>query len=166
MPGNMHVEIEGRAYDIALSRVQGAPSTLARIVETHVRPAVQGVVERDLVPYPPPIAPGVFKRLATPKQRRFVMRKIRAGEWTGRTGALGRSWIVRVTPIATGAILDTGSTAPKARFVVGRHQQKFHFVTGWPTLGSREFDIQAAARTGLRAGYRAEYQRTTRRGAP
>jgi len=86
MATSMNVEINDRAYTVALKNVQAMPETLFRIVETDVRPAVEQVVKQELVPYPPPIRKGVFKLLATPKQFRFVMAKIRRGEWTGRTG--------------------------------------------------------------------------------
>src|SRR3990167_5601384 len=90
----VRVQSDTRAFEVARLYVQRAPQMIQHIVETRVQPAVQLVVERELVPYPPPIRPGIFKALATPKQFRYVMAKIRRGEWKGRTGALGKRWHV------------------------------------------------------------------------
>lgn len=163
MVATMRVETDNQAYDVALDWLHAAPNTLARLVETHVRPAVQEVVERDLVRYPGPIGQGVFKALATPRQRRYVMAKIRRGEWTGRTGGLGRRWIVRAVPTAKGAVLEVANTSPIARYVVGRNQQRFHFHTSWPTLQSREFELTSAAHVALRNGCEIELRRAFRR---
>lgn len=153
MPVRIRQEMNTYAYDAHMELIRATPQIIQSVVVTHVQPAVQQVVDQDLKPYPPPIAPGVFKRYATPKQLRYVMAKIRRGEWSGRTGALAKAWAVIVTPIPTGAILDTGNLSRISKYVVGRFQQRFHFVTGWPTLQSREFAILGAAVTSFQAGY-------------
>lgn len=46
-----------------------------------------------------------FAALATPGQRRAFFAKLRRGEWTGRTGTLGRSWDWRFARPGLGAIV-------------------------------------------------------------
>lgn len=156
MPVIARTEIDTYGYDVALKNIQVAPQTLERIVRLDVQPAVQEVVDRELKPYPPPIRPGAFKQLATPKQFRYVMAKIRRGEWTGRTGMLGQAWFTQVLPTMQGAILLAGNRSRIAKFVVGRYIQRFHVDTGWRTLQSREFTIVGAVLVALRKGWARE----------
>lgn len=101
------------------------------IAQKSLEPGFRRRVAKVLRPYPPPIKPGVFKKHATPAQRRAVMAKIRRGEWTGRTGKLGKSWYTQRQNIPNGAEISIGNSDPKAVFVVGERQQAFHTETGW-----------------------------------
>lgn len=97
----------------------------------------------ELTQEPPPIRRGVFKQYATPKQLRYVMAKIRRGEWTGRTGATSAGWSISYTVSGGSFTMVVMNDEPHARFVYGslalssganplRFQQRFHTVTGWP----------------------------------
>lgn len=112
-------------------------------------------IAAELTMEPPPIRPGVFKQYATPKQLRYVMAKIRRGEWTGRTGATSAGWSVSYAVEGGSFTLVVMNKEPQARFVYGslalssganplRFQQKFHQVTGWPAgsaIVNSYFDI-------------------------
>lgn len=163
MPATFRVEIDTYTYNAALDWVTSTPQTITVVVDTYVKPAVLEVVERELVPYPGPIRKGAFRELATPKQFRYVMAKIRRGEWTGRTGELGRKWIVRAVPMQRGSSILVANTSSIAKFVVGRFQQRFHFDTQWKTLQAQEFTIVGAARVAFHDGYKTYQQQTFRK---
>lgn len=82
----------------------------------------------------PTLAPGAFKRLATPGQKRAFFAKLRAGEWTGRTGTLGRSWTFRAEPISGGYRGIIGNNTTYAVYVQSAAQQQpFHAESKWST---------------------------------
>lgn len=117
----------------------------------------------ELTQEPPPIRRGVFKQHATPKQFRYVMAKIRRGEWTGRTGATAAGWTVSHQVDGQSFVLVVLNAEPHARFVYGslalgsqsnplRFQQRFHQITGWPPVAevvNYYFDVAQQRFAGL-----------------
>lgn len=136
----------------SISNTEGIDNLIAELngpIVEEIGAQVFSEVELDLAAEltqePPPIRPGVFKQYATPKQLRYVMAKIRRGEWTGRTGATSAGWSVSYTVNGGNFTLVVMNDEPQARFVYGslalssganplRFQQKFHQVTGWPQV--------------------------------
>jgi len=122
--------------------IPATPQIIQEVVNTDVQPVVIDYVQNTLAKYPPKIAPGVFRRHATPKQFAYVMAKIRRGEWTGRTGALGRAWQTVIESTNTGAAIVVRNTSKVARYVVGDNQQTFHTITGWPRARERTVEFR------------------------
>lgn len=114
------------------SAMNATPDIIQDVVVTDVQPVIVDYVDTTLAPYPPSIRPGVFRRHATPKQLRYVMAKIRRGEWTGRTGSLRQAWQTVIEQIPAGVILHVRNVSRVARYIVGDQQQGFHTETGWP----------------------------------
>lgn len=78
--------------------------------------------------YPPKSrAPFVW---SSDKQRRFVMAKIRSGEWTGRTQALANSW----KTVGKGYHQTVESDSAYASYVQDRYQIVGHKSNGWQTI--------------------------------
>src|SRR3990167_7842803 len=97
--------INDQVLDQWILHIGATPTVLQQLATEKLQPALETYMVQYLQPYPRPIGAGVFKRLATPKQIRYVMAKIRRGEWTGRTGGLGRQWRCTAEPLPTGAVL-------------------------------------------------------------
>jgi hypothetical protein len=132
--------LNAKVLDVTISRIQATPAVIQQIVVSHVQPALDDYMRRELQPYPRPIGAGVFKRFATRKQLRYVMAKIRRGEWTGRTGALGQAWVADSEAIQLGAVVRIRNTSKVATYIVGRRQQAFHADTGWPDVPNAHVD--------------------------
>lgn len=139
------ITIESRVQDVVLDRlistINATPAMIQGITQTAILPALETYTAQQLVPYPPPIRPGVFKRFATPRQRAYVMAKIRRGEWTGRTGTLGRQWRVTTANLPNGAGIRLANISTIAKYVVGDRQQSFHADTGWPVVRQHAPDV-------------------------
>lgn len=133
--------VNDQVLNTFMSSLSATPQAIQQIMHTDVEPVVRGYMERELKPYPRAIRPGVFKRFASPKQFRFVMMKIRRGEWTGRTGALEKAWATTTLNEDTGASVHINNNDPKARFVVGDNQQLFHADTGWVVTRDHAADV-------------------------
>lgn len=118
------------------------PDIIQEVVNADVKPVVVDYVENTLSVYPGPIKPGSFRRHATKKQLRFVMAKIRRGEWTGRTGALKEAWQTVVEAIALGSTIQVRNVSRVAKYVVGDRQQAFHAETGWPFARTRAIELR------------------------
>lgn len=138
MPITISTRTDTRQLDAYLEWLDATPSNIQAIAKQDIVPAAQAYTTRELSPYPPPIAPGVFKTLATPKQLRYVMAKIRRGEWTGRTLRLQRGWVSYGEPIPEGARVFIRNQRSYARYVIGINQQPFHRVTGWIRLQEQD----------------------------
>lgn len=121
--------------------LQATPEIIQDVVRVDVQPVVVDYVENTLSAYPGPIKPGSFKRHATPKQLRYVMAKIRRGEWTGRTGALKKAWQTLVEAIPAGASIRARNLSTVAKYIVGDRQQAYHAETGWPLARNRALDL-------------------------
>lgn len=146
--------LNAKVLDTTLSRITATPVDIQQIVVLYVQPALDTYMRRELQPYPRAIAPGVFKRFATRKQLRYVMAKIRRGEWSGRTGAFGRAWVVESTPTFSGTVVRIRNTSRVAVFIVGSRQQAFHADTGWPDVPVQHVDtVRRLARDTFIAGY-------------
>lgn len=162
MTVRMRSQVDNRPLQRYAAFIRATPRHIQTVVEQEVRPAMQQYTEREFVPYPPPIGKGIFKRFATPKQFRYVMRLIHLGLWTGRTGKLGKAWFVLVEKIATGATLSMGNRAGKARYIIGRFQQRFHAHTGWPLLQRKAPEAVAVQYRIFRRGLTALMRRELR----
>lgn len=132
--------LNAKVLDVTTSRIEATPGIIQRIVVTHVQPALDVYMRRELQPYPRPIGAGVFKRFATRKQLRYVMAKIRRGEWSGRTGAFGQAWAIHSEVVQLGAVVRIRNTSKVATFIVGDRQQLFHADTGWPDVPLQHAD--------------------------
>ena len=87
-----------------------------------------------------PKAQGAFSAMATPRQKRAYWARVRSGEighgagGYKRTNKLGRSWVMRMQPSATGLRGEVGNVAGYAKYVQSKaHQQPFHRATGFKT---------------------------------
>lgn len=125
MPITISTRTDTRQLDAYLGYIQATPQVIQTVAETNVLPVAQAYADLELKPYPPPIQPGYFKALATPKQRRYVMRRIRLGLWTGRTGALKKAWRTVYAALPDGAQIAIGNMAAKAQYIIWRYQQPF-----------------------------------------
>ncbi len=142
------------ALDTTITRIQTTPAVIQQVVTARVQPALDTYMRRELQPYPRAIAPGVFKRFATRKQLRYVMAKIRRGEWTGRTGAFGRAWVADSEAIQLGAVVRIRNTSRVATYIVGSRQQAFHADTGWQHVPNEHVDaVRRLARHEFVLGY-------------
>lgn len=137
---SVETSLNTQALDLTITRIQTTPAVIQQITTSHVLPALDSYMRQNLQPYPRAIAPGVFKRFATRKQLRYVMAKIRRGEWTGRTGAFGRAWIADSENIQLGAVVRIRNTSRVAVYIVGRRQQAFHADTGWQDVPNQHID--------------------------
>lgn len=131
-----------QVLDRLTSTIDATPELIQDVVNTDVQPVVLDYVENMLSAYPPPIKSGSFKRHATPRQLRYVMAKIRRGEWTGRTGALKRAWQTLINNIPEGVAILVHNTSRVARYVVGDNQQAFHTETGWPRSREKALELR------------------------
>jgi hypothetical protein len=146
--------LNANVLDTTISRIEATPTVIQQVTTSHVLPALDSYMRRELQPYPRPIAPGVFKRFATRKQLRYVMAKIRRGEWTGRTGAFGRAWVADSEAVQLGAVVRIRNTSRVATYIVGSRQQAFHADTGWPDVPNAHVDnARRLARAALVDGY-------------
>lgn len=146
--------LNAKVLDVTISRITATPARIQQIATNDVLPALDSYMRRDLQPYPRPIAPGVFKRFATRKQLRYVMAKIRRGEWTGRTGAFGREWVTENESIPFGAVVRIRNRSRVAVYIVGSRQQAFHADTGWPDVPVQHVDnVRRLARDTFVAAY-------------
>ena len=121
---------------------KATPEIIQDVVRIDAQPLVVDYVETTLSAYPGPIKPGSFRRHATPKQLRYVMAKIRRGEWTGRTGALKQAWQTLFENVTTGAIIRVRNLSTVAKYIVGDRQQAFHTETGWPKARTRTVELR------------------------
>lgn len=135
------VTTNAAVLDRFTTSLRATPQAIQQIMRTAVEPEVRTYMERELKPYPRAIRPGVFKKFASPKQFRYVMMKIRRGEWTGRTGALEKAWGVTTLNEDSGASVHIFNSDPKARYVVGDNQQLFHADTGWVVTRSHAAEV-------------------------
>ena len=101
---------------------------------------LEPVIEADLQQEPPPLAPGVFRQLATPRQFRYVMAKLKAqgqlddgpGHYQ-RTHAATQGWQVVVSARKDGTVITIQNPWRGSIFLWGPQQQPFH-AGRWPTL--------------------------------
>jgi len=163
MPVTIRTTSDTTGLENYLKALKATPQMVQETVEKDVYPEAQKLVAEFAV-YPPPIAPGVFKANATPRQFRFVMAKIRRGEWSGRTGKLGRAWRTRFFRVfGEGARILIENTSPYARYVIGINQQKFHTITGWLRLQDQVGRVQAKMVAVFVAGFRKRFNSRVKR---
>lgn len=85
-------------------------------------------LEDGIKTYPEPIAPGVWARMTTPRQKRAFFAKLRAGQVTGkRTGTLGRRWTSRTYTSGGTLIGEWGNNTQYGPYVQDEDvQARFH----------------------------------------
>ncbi len=120
--------------DIVKQRLEGLENP-GRVLDPAVRTWTKGTVLRRLYGvqnYAPPIPPGLWARMTTPKQKAAFFAKLRRGEWTKRTGTLGNAW--RVERVNDGVYKVTNPT-PYANWIVGnaiaKQQTRWARVYWW-----------------------------------
>lgn len=118
-------------FDRLTAAIRATPAVIQQVTAVQIVPVVESYMTQYIAVEPPPIAPGVFKRMATPKQFRYVMMKIRRKEWTGRTGRFIRAWRTYSAPLQHGAVVGIRNPSGVGTFISGPRQQSFHAHTGW-----------------------------------
>lgn len=86
-------------------------------------------LEDGIKTYPGAIAPGVWARMTTPRQKRAFFAKLKAKEVSGkRTGTLGRRWTSRVYPSGGVALVgEWGNNTTYGPYVQDEDvQARFH----------------------------------------
>lgn len=117
------VSIQIRGVETVAKRLQGMENP-AKIIDPEVRKWAKGFVLRKLYGeqnYGPKPGRGVWAANTTPAQKRAFFAKLNRGEWTGRTGNLGRAWIVERAADANYRIRNT---QPYANWMVGNNLGK------------------------------------------
>lgn len=105
---------------------------LMQTAVTRVTARLRTRILKELRTVPPP--PKYPLRWKTERQRRYVMKKLRAeGNLPyQRTGELAQGWMVDHIPEGdNGGLLSVYNNVPYARFVQGYDMQPFHIDSGW-----------------------------------
>lgn len=132
------ITVDRDVFDALTEQIQQAPGVLNR----RFGQALNGIWQRAqtrLQTMPPPSQPGTFARHATPRQRRYVMAKLRK---TGnipyqRTGAYVKAWKMGFDATEDGGLFSIYNDARNSRgdyieqYITGIKQQGFHEETGW-----------------------------------
>lgn len=138
------------------SAVGGAPAKLQKLKENlNATPQAVRSVMRELARVeeneligdlrtPPPRPHRTPWEWTTEKQRRafFATDGFGRGIPTQRTGKVTAGWRVRVENTPEGGRIIIENTTPYAKYVYGQFtkrspQQRFHSITGWPTIHLR-----------------------------